>query len=177
MLLLDNRIGSAELLQHIPPGKARLTHLDSGDACFIGNGPDGPVSIGIERKRVNDLAASIRGNRLAAKQLPAMFQTYDYVYLVVEGMWKISPKGTIEAYPRVPVSIQNSAVDSFLNTLQVQSRLIVRQTFSPRHTALLFLNLYSSWSKGWDEHQTLIQCWPDSPVRPTDSPFPASKSG
>ena len=56
MILIDDRVGSGELLRYFHNGTAVLTALDSADFCFYGNGPDGESwAVGIERKKLPEL--------------------------------------------------------------------------------------------------------------------------
>jgi len=58
--------------------------LESGDAAFVGTGPQGSVSVGIERKKYDDLIRSWASGSLA-DQLRRMLETYDVVVLLQEG--------------------------------------------------------------------------------------------
>lgn len=67
--------------------------LDYGDASFIGNGPDGPVIVGIERKKLHDILHCVDDGRLSGHQLvgmrgPVSEGGYDVRVLMVEGHWK-----------------------------------------------------------------------------------------
>src|SRR5690606_14817743 len=66
-----------------------IMQLKSGDACFMGNGPDDKeVMIGIERKKVPDLLSSINSSRLAGLQIPQMMKYYWRTLLIVEGQFR-----------------------------------------------------------------------------------------
>lgn len=71
-------------------------HLDYGDIMFEGNGENGSCMVAIERKKLSDLVNSMKDRRLAGHQLRGLWQRYDYVYLVCEGMWRPGPAGEIE---------------------------------------------------------------------------------
>ena len=56
-LLIDDRIGSAELAKYLALLKLpiEMTRLGYGDFAFLGNGEGGvPVPVGIERKTLTD---------------------------------------------------------------------------------------------------------------------------
>ena len=124
--------------------------LDFGDAFFIGCGPLGSVTIGFERKKLTDLIASMRDRRLAGHQLRGMWGSYDYVYLVIEGIWRAGDGGSIE-HPVggrwVPLYFKSTGisyrqVDSFISTLELLGGVIVCKTNGPSETAALYVSRY-----------------------------------
>lgn len=157
VITVDKRAGSAELLPYFPPGVAELGNLQFGDFAFTGRGPDGEVKIGVERKQILDLVKSIRSGRLLQHQLPGLISTYDYCYLVVEGVWKVG-----DDYLLVPagkrwrtIHLGMKHLEPMLNTLAVMGGVIVRQTQTKANTAHLVHHLYRWWQKPWEEHLTL----------------------
>lgn len=107
MILIDNRAGSKDLVKYPPlddKSLAKLTRLDSGDVMFAGNGPDGPLLVGIELKSLDDLLSSMGTNRLQATQIPAMLEEYDWSYLLWYGTDRPNPKTgrleTLRAYKK-----------------------------------------------------------------------------
>ena len=96
-ILIDNRKGSAELAKYIDSPTKLLT-LEYADFAFQGNGPNGQVSIGIERKSIRDLISSILTGRLSGHQLIGLVNSYDYVSIVVDGPTKTGTDG----YMRIP---------------------------------------------------------------------------
>lgn len=90
MILLDSRVGSIELkaplLRLGLP--VEVTSLEFGDACFEGNGPQGSLAVGIERKTLGDMLHCIEDKRFAGHQLPGMRGLYDLSILLVEGHWR-----------------------------------------------------------------------------------------
>ena len=178
-LLIDDRTGSAELLPMLPPAvreKATVCRLDYGDAAWMGNGPDGPVAIGVERKAIRDLVNSITTGRLSGHQLVGMQEAYGHSYLVVEGMWRTNPEdGVLEVWGRPPVvtgmgaklrvkpgwvplelgsrRFMGKMVDGFLNTLAIMAGVKVWRTSNLRETALWVANVFNWWQKPWDKHR------------------------
>ena len=75
-------------------------HLEFGDLMFEGNGEAGPGSalIGLERKKLGDLINSMQDRRLSGHQLRGAWKTYDYLYLIAEGMWQPGSGGEIEEW-------------------------------------------------------------------------------
>ena len=111
MISVDDRIGSIELipvLQALVPAicsakdsikpQVSSARLMAGDICFDGQGRDKTIGIGIERKRVTDMLASIRSGRYSGHQLPEILDFYDEWYLIIEGQWRCSPSGDLERF-------------------------------------------------------------------------------
>ena len=110
MIYIDSRIGSSELADLIDD--SLLVRLDYGDIAFEGNGPDGKVQIGIERKKWGDLIGSFRSGRLVGRigkykgnvnddsldnfsnksQIIGMLDCYHKVYLFCEGIIRENSK-------------------------------------------------------------------------------------
>ena len=87
MIFIDNRAGSAALVDHPPLDNAtvaQLTHLDSADAMFVGNGPDGNLLIGVEVKRIDELISAQQTGRLTT-QVERMTEAYGRNYLIYYG--------------------------------------------------------------------------------------------
>ena len=84
MILIDSRTGSGELAPYISSPKL-VCHLDFADFSFSGNGPEGGVGIGVERKGVMDLLQSMTSGRLVGHQLIGLQKEYDWTYLLVVG--------------------------------------------------------------------------------------------
>jgi len=166
VITLDDRVGSRELLQYFPKGLATLNRLEYADACFIGNGPNNePWNIGIERKGLRDLLNSMVTGRLSGHQLIGLLNSYDVVYLVVEGLWRGDPVNGILQYRQgkhwTSVSLGSRQfmkrdLDGFVNTLMVMGAVLVRETMSSRETASLITNLYHWWSKPWEDHKSHV---------------------
>lgn len=73
-----------------------LSRLDSGDACLVGNGPDGPMLVGIEVKSITDLVSSISTGRLQGTQVPLMLKSYDVCWLLYYGKYRAGPGGGLD---------------------------------------------------------------------------------
>jgi len=163
MIVLDNRVGSKELLSHFPKSLAKLGNLEYADACFLGNGPEGPVMVGVERKALGDLLSSMQTGRLAGHQLLGLINSYHTVYLIVEGIWRTDPRSGLLEVRRgqgwTPFGFgkrqwMTKEMDNFLNTLEVIGGVVVRTTPSMRETASLITNTYHWWSKEWEDHKS-----------------------
>lgn len=164
MIQVDDRQGSAELAPMFPPGvPVVVSRLEYGDFAFIGRGPeDEPVSVGVERKGMKDLLNSMVTGRLSGHQLVGLVNTYHYVYIVVEGMWRFNPNdGMLEERAGinwVPIQLGSrrfmaKEVLGFLHTLMVKTGVMVFYTNSRKETAQVVSVLYGWWAnKSWDEH-------------------------
>ena len=96
---IDDRGHQPPLLPYYKPYAVEATSLtmDAGDIFFCGNGPTGVVNVGIERKKIADLAGSIRSDRLAGLQLDGLVE-YDIPILLVEGLWRAGRMGELETW-------------------------------------------------------------------------------
>lgn len=163
MIYLDRRVGSIELKPIFDSMKVacEVTTLDAGDMWFTGKGPNGECGVGIERKRVGDLANSIRTGRLSAVQIPGLIRNFEYAYLVVEGMFKPAPDGVLLIWSKAgwsPLELGGSRFmysESFkaLNTIQLMTPIKVLRSSSEYETALQVFHLYRWWNdKEWSRH-------------------------
>jgi ERCC4-type nuclease len=162
MISLDSRIGSREMLPHFPKGVASLTHLEFADASFLGVKGKSVASIGVERKALSDFLSSMQTGRLAGVQLNGLRASYDVVYLVLEGIWKSDQSGRI-LVPRggswLPFHLgrrqfTTRELDGFVNSLCVEAGVLIRETHTLHHTAMLIYNLYRWWQK--ESHHSLL---------------------
>jgi ERCC4-type nuclease len=201
MILIDPRTGSKDLLDPIQKRvncDVRLFTLESGDVAFEGNGPNGRVMIGVERKQIKDMIGSIRSDRLAAVQLKRMSAEYDVVYVLVEGIFRPSPDGTLEVYGRrkgsgfEPLTLATKArkakaqtyryseYDKHICTLENKKNVIILRSSSQMETAWQIVNRFNWWSKPWGEHrsdeaikyQGVVTFRPVSPLRRFASDLP-----
>jgi len=166
MILIDSRIGSANLAHLFSPGVTVLTTLEAGDFAFIGNSTnEESVFVGIERKTLSDLIQSIMSGRLIAEQLPKMQSSYNIYYLVAEGIWRTCPQtgmlqvctGWVAKGTAKWLSISGMSSRDFharLNTLDIFVGVKLRFTSCPFETAKLVEALHGWWSKPFREHRS-----------------------
>lgn len=162
MILLDPRTGS----KHLAPlfkglgCPFEITPLSFGDCAFIGNGPDGPVRVGIELKGGrggSDFLQSMQSGRLVGHQVEGIADAYDRRYLIIEGL-RASKNGIVWTPPRKggrmrPIFMAD--INKYITGLE-ESGLRVRRTLSPEHTArVIFKELYGFWQKEYDEHTSI----------------------
>lgn len=165
MLFVDDRTGSKELMRYLPPQLAQLSRLQFGDACWLGNGPEGvPVHIGVEVKAIGDMLKSIVDGRFSGHQLPGLLRDYHVVYLILEGKYRPAREtGLIEIpWRNTWVAADFGArpwmhrdLDGFLTTLEMKYGLKLRKTYDRIETARVIQDLYHWWKdKEWDEHMS-----------------------
>jgi ERCC4-type nuclease len=172
-LQIDNRRGSAELAKYISV-PYELTRMDFADFCFVGNGPDGPVNIGIERKTIRDLLSSINTGRLSGHQLIGLANSYDYIYIVVDGAFKAKSDGLL----RVPCGqgnwttlklgdrpVHKSMIDNYFNNLFAVLGISHEFTNSPMQTGMWVSATYKWWNKKWTEHKAHLDFHVTKPRR------------
>lgn len=162
MILVDSRVGSRELLQtirNLGVEAETAPNLDA-DFQFDGNGPDGSVLIGIERKTIADLVDSITSERLAGGQIGRMLSTYSVCYIIVEGIYQRSKlDGSLEVllgreWRPLRTRITYDAVDRFLCSLEETATFRLRRTRDDYETAVSIVNMYKFWDKEWHDHTT-----------------------
>ncbi len=180
MILVDSRIGSGDLLIPLKKrvnGQAQSAVLDSGDVAFGGCGPDGDIIIGVELKGLGDMLTSMRSGRYI-EQLNRMLETYQAIYLFIEGVWRPSEDGIIETPTRGgwgPLSLSSkeqrdkgrrrayysySELDKFITSLEMKRSVIVRRIprfprSSRLETVMSLVNLYNWWQKPWESHSSV----------------------
>src|SRR3990172_8032648 len=91
---VDTRVGSKELVVPLRIAGVEVEEavLPYGDVEIVGNGPGGPVLVGVEVKKLGDLLASMRSGRFA-DQLRGMRETYNIRWLLLEGRLNGVEKG------------------------------------------------------------------------------------
>ncbi len=167
MILVDSREskdtkGSPGLWEDLKKTKIPLsqTTLDFGDLMFVGNGPEGDVTIGVEFKKIRDLLNSIRTKRLVGHQLVGM-QQYDFRYLLIEGDWRADDAGRVcvraghSLWRPVPGHMAASELRKTLIGLPLRAGVITWPTSNRKETVAWLSDLYHSWTdKAWEQHQS-----------------------
>ena len=161
MLLLDPRIGSGDLepaLRNLGVS-VEVTHLDYADCSFVGF-TDRPVTIGVELKKLADILQCIETGRWAGGQLPGLIATYDYIYLVIEGIWRAGTDGILETmlygnWRPIAFNRRKWMYRDFVKFLLTQATcggVTVWQTGTRDETARFIAGLYDWWQAGTDAH-------------------------
>lgn len=138
--------------------------LYAGDFCFVGNGQDGPVQVGVERKRIYDLITSIRFGRLSGEQIPKLLDPqrgYDYSWIVVEGtaFWKMNYYSGLLEVRRgrdwVPLTIGKQTflgleIQSALNDIMTMTPIQIHFSRDEQDTVQFVLGLAHSFHKPYE---------------------------
>jgi len=161
MIYIDPATGSKELFPLFPCGRAVLTNLNA-DFGFFGNGESGKILIGIERKSIitGDFFNSFTSGRLIGQQLPKMKDTFQVVYLLIEGRYR-NIDGTLEVYikrrwQRIPLKNSFWRYDQFLGILEsLRNFTGIRLLFSENEfdSVNQILSMEKFWSKPFNDHQ------------------------
>ena len=171
MILIDSRIGSSHYAQHLG-AQAELVQLDYGDIAFNGNSATGPITIGIEVKKLNDALACMVDGRFTGHQVPGLVQHYDRAYLLIEGIWRPDPNsGVLQiglgswdggkfggAWRDASAGYQRFTYRQFtgwLETVSAMANIKILRSNSELETVSLVLSLYQWWQKEWKEHRSL----------------------
>lgn len=172
MILLDSRVGSRELAPLLKRMgvQVELTELPFGDAAFDGNGPSGPMSIGLERKALHDMLSCIDDARYTGFQRVGMAQLYAASFLIIEGIWRPhDPDGTLmEGY--VTKDGKSSWGECRYRSQRVMYHKLRRYLFSVSlsgvhviytrdlvHTAQDICEAYHYFRKPWKDHTSLLE--------------------
>ena len=173
MILIDPRFGSqreGQQSSHDIAGAltalgvaVESASLDFGDFAFLGNGPDGPIWVGVELKTIPDFVNGMLSGRLAGHQIPGLVERYQRVYLIVEGFYRAKRGSGLLEVPRgagwQSLSVGKrpifwADVEKFITGLE-EAGVRVRRTRTTHETARVIASvLHSFWSKDYDEHRS-----------------------
>lgn len=168
MILVDSRIGSVELIPYIQRvgAKVERSSLEYGDCCFEGNGPNGKICIGVERKKMGDLLNCIDDSRYSAHQLPGMASMYNKSILIVEGVWKPDTVTgylmefvttlTWRPYRQRSQMTRYSKLFRYMLSIQL-SGIVVIVSRDIEQTAYNIYEMFSYFQKPWDQHTSLLE--------------------
>lgn len=170
---VDSRVGSKHLVEPLiklcklqgNKHTVEQTTLPYGDFAFTAMGPDdSPLPIGIELCKVPDLLQKLKSERFTAHQLPGLLDSYQVVYLVIEGRYKAHADDSLAVYAPSqrrygwgktdwqPSGFRYSSVANFLNSLAAFPRVIVVKTWDETETTNWLKCTADWWSKPWEEH-------------------------
>lgn len=161
--MIDDRAGSKELVEWLPP-ETSLCRLDFGDALIVGNGPTGPVTVGVEVKSIHDLMSSMNTGRLAAHQLPGLLDAYDVTWLLCYGPYRSGKGGALEILSgkgwkgfRVGKNlVPYGYLEQFLFDVQATGCRF-KHVYDAEEAARWLACLHRWFSKPWEAHKGLKQ--------------------
>lgn len=179
MILVDSRDGPDKnheinyrfrtFLSNVCGIPSEESHLDYGDYALEGNGPDGNILVGIERKTLRNLISSMRDGQYNEQRI-GMKNTYKVSILAVEGLWienesdgsiLIGKEGGKYWYPLTLNQdsgrrVRYSEVYRYLLSVAL-SGVLVSHSYSLLHTAWNVAEVFKYFSKPWDQHQSLLE--------------------
>lgn len=144
--------------------KAESASLDSGDFCFEGNGPEGSIAVGIERKTLHDILMCIDDGHLTS-QLLKMKDLYTLRVVIIEGHWKPHDQsmllmegfngGMNFGYCKPNGSrVMYSKLYRYLISVSL-SGAIVTYSRDPQHTGVNVAEWFHYFQKRWKDHTSL----------------------
>lgn len=170
MLYVDDREGSGQLAPLLRAKGLPVTVCRSsfGDISFMGVGAGGcPVPVGVEVKTISDVLKCVTDGRFAGHQLPGLVNSYDQIWLLIEGTWRPNPQtGVLETLYGGEKSgrwrdatvgsrrFMYKDLHTWLLTLQTKAGLNVVRCGNWGEAILWLSTLYNWWtSKLWEDHR------------------------
>ncbi len=183
MIVIDHRKDWALLSSHFKPygiqvikagGDGAYPEMEYGDLMWTGSGPEGVCTVGVERKALSDLVSSIQSRRLSGHQLIGMLESYDYSFLVVEGVYRAGAMGELEVRKSrggkwgwhgleargrkgkggsTPMMLYRE-LSNYLQTLELKCGVQVIRTSDHRETAAWAAGAYRWFEKEWEAHRS-----------------------
>lgn len=170
-VMVDAAVGSRELVKPLCALglPAELTHLHAGDVAFMGRGWKGrPIGIGVELKKISELAGSLETGRLPLDQAPKMLKAFEHSWIVVEGMWR-TPRGRLVTLGRhgrpreTRGRLSGDELEKQMLTLEIgmtepgERYLRTRYVPTRADTLRFIVSLYRWWTdKDMDQHKTHV---------------------
>lgn len=156
---VDTRAGSKD---YIEPLRRRgvtveAAWLEAGDMEIIGQGPDGPIMVGVEHKKIPDLIQCIRNGRFA-DQLRKMREYYGVSWLLLEGRMSVRRgklhirKGHVWKAHQGDVSLPE--IFGYISTVCHAGGILLMRTEDQTETVEWLRSLNNWWSlKKWEQHR------------------------
>jgi ERCC4-type nuclease len=177
VILVDPRAGSEELVTPLRKMGVEIddTHrLPFGDLVWDGRGEKGKsVSIGVEFKKLEELVAALRSERLQGYQMRGMRPVFDHSYLLIEGELLYDRAGALQQRrgkkKLVPLPGQMSVSELFKRVfvLHLCGGLNPIWTVCREDTLQAILALYRTWTdKDLDQHKSHIAMYEAPPLIP-----------
>jgi ERCC4-type nuclease len=187
VILVDNRIGSKDLLSSLPERlNPQTATLPYGDVSFVGKGPNGKLfNVGVEIKTISDSLDSFTSKRFVADQLPGLLECYDRVYYLLEGTFTRSDDGCLKLGKWVPVrrkvgeqllqlgdrkwiwnrdsGVKYLQFKNYFTSISETKNVRIIQTIDREDTAYTLGCLYTWWQTPWEEHKTIKMSFYNDP--------------
>jgi hypothetical protein len=137
--------------------------------CFVGNGPEGLIAIGVEVKSILDLISSLDTGRLQADQIPGIVVAYNVQWLVYYGEYRPNPStGTLQTrkvkdgkekwqdYQLGNRPVPYGYVEAFLCSPSfTNTGMQSKRVMSLEEAAAWVGVLYRTWQKPYDKHKSM----------------------
>ena len=164
MIYVAHEKGSIELLPLFQQlgMKAERAVLPAADFCFEGNGPNGPVNIGVERKTLHDMLNCIEDARYNQQRIK-MKQLYDISVLMVEGHWRPHEQGymmegfnngTTWGYCKGRGRVMYSTLYRYLIGV-ASTGVIITYPKNPWQCAYDVVEWFHFWNKSYNSHRSM----------------------
>lgn len=177
MILIDPREGSADLVEPLSTMgvNVKKEKLEFGDAAFAGNGPDGPLLVGLEYKRLSDLLQSWHDGRLLGHQLPGMQASYGVVYLLVEGLFSADTddrirEWSVRGWRTTKSETKYTQLVGWLHTLELLYGVHVLTSPNLLTSCVQVASIYRWWQKEYSQHGTAVTIHTPNFGKPLISP-------
>lgn len=177
MLTIDDRAGSFRsgsfnFKRHLTRigVPVRVRRMKTGDFRFGGNGPAGRVSVGIERKTVDEMLTAFMDSRFlggrtdddSGGQLGRLLTRYDIVILIVEGKSWPDPRSGIlmSGFNEAGHTRHRHLYENYMKfqfSLIFKARLFVFPTRSKTETVQFIHALYYWFQKSWSAHKSVYR--------------------
>lgn len=167
MIIVDERMGSKDLIPYLPPEITKKMRLEAGDVAFFGHGPDGPFTfpVGIEHKTVGDAINSFQTKRFVGEQYPKMADLYRRIYFMIEGEYREGPDGKLVVpdwstgkLKWVSHGWQTTfrQFDNWQNSLTETGKVIFKRSLNKSESACQIVDLFYMWTKDYSTHSSLF---------------------
>lgn len=145
---VQNLVDGLLQLSNPPKESFRFANLHLGDFQFVDDSDDGNVYMIIERKTVNDLAASIKDGRYMEQKMRLLSKRRDdpsiKIAYIIEGEYSFSPSFTC-------AHVNNKSLSGVIINSNIRDNIIVWSTKNISDTNDLIMNLHMRFTK--DPHK------------------------
>lgn len=182
MIFVDYRAGSKDLIKPLRNLGLDVseTTLEFGDLMWEGRGEKGEkVLVGVEFKKIEELAHAIRSERLQGHQLVGMREAFKFSYLLYEGELLYDKAGALQQRKKgrfgksylVPMPGQMTVNELLkrVNVLHLCGGLTPIPTIDRSHTLQAIMALYRTFTdKDLDKHKSHIAAYEAPSLRPVN---------
>lgn len=156
---VDRRAGSKDLIPELRWLGADVEEamLEAGDIEIIGNGPEGPLLVGIEYKKLSDVFSCVRSGRFA-EQLRGMKANYQISWLLVEGeLTGVGPGAILKtgAWPKLrkaDAGMTYAEFSSWIMSMALCGGVLLWRTRNKAESAAFVYGLEKWLARDWSSH-------------------------